>query len=221
VAANAEAADAVDQGIWADLPRSDFSRGYSRALRSIAILPRGRHWRASKPPAPSGYNDCIAGNDFPGLEPQEEPAMKPNEVLERLVSVAHDSETRLRHAAKDVSKEYLVRFFEDQARARRIAREQLEVELQRVGGNDRDGHTIGGVLDTIAMDINVIHSMGDTGVVDWCRKDAEQVIHQYDKALAENLPADIKSLLQRQRSEITNAIGSMERVLAEYGGPRS
>jgi hypothetical protein len=71
------------------------------------------------------------------------------------------------------------------------------------------------------MDFNVAMSMGDTGVVEWCRKDAEAASAEYEKALADNPPPEIRGLLERQAGEIRKTVASLEGVLREYSGPKS
>ena len=80
---------------------------------------------------------------------------------------------------------------------------------------------VAGLVDRVAMDFNVLMSMGDTGVVEWCRKDAEAASTEYDNALAESPPPEIRSLLERQLGEIRKTVGGLEAVLREYGGPKS
>jgi hypothetical protein len=57
--------------------------------------------------------------------------------------------------------------------------------------------------------------------VDWCRKEAEEVEEEYQKALAQNLPAQLRTIVERQLAEIRRTVHSMEEELALYGGPRS
>ncbi len=147
--------------------------------------------------------------------------MTSQEVLNHLISVCADSEKRYQHAALDVGKEYLARFFNDQAMARRRAAEELRGLLRIVGGSESNGGTIVGTADALAMDANVVMSMGDTGVVDWCRKDAQAVIKQYEQILHQDLSPQIRDVLMRQLGEVRATVADMESVLAIYGGARS
>ncbi len=72
------------------------------------------------------------------------------------------------------------------------------------------------------MDLSVVMSKGDSGVVEWCREDAEQFAAEYEKALRESeLPNDLRPLLERQLAAVRATITELERVLGTYGGPRS
>lgn len=147
--------------------------------------------------------------------------MTAQEVLNHLISVCADSEKRYHHAALDVGKEYLARFFNDHAMARRRAADELRGLLRIVGGSESDGSTIKGTADTVAMDFNVVMSMGDTGVVDWCREDARAVIGEYERMLRADLSPQIRDVLMRQVAEVRATVADMESVLAIYGGARS
>ena len=110
------------------------------------------------------------------------------ETLDNLVKICVDSAERYRRAAADVGKEKLVQFFNRQEAARRRQADELNVERKRMGGEGevpgKESGSVGGFIDRTEMDLNVVMSMGDTGVVEWCREDANKVIAEYEKALA-------------------------------------
>jgi uncharacterized protein (TIGR02284 family) len=141
--------------------------------------------------------------------------------LDRLISVAMDSHQRYHHAALDVGKEYLVRFFNQQSAIRQRHADELELERLKLGSKKRESGSVGGTLDTAAMDLSVVMSMGDTGVVNWCRKDAEAAAREYQQELAQNPSAPLRAILERQMGEIIATEASLEEILREYGGPRS
>ncbi len=149
------------------------------------------------------------------------PDKKLQETLDRLISVNVDSEHRYRHANLDVSRERLGRFFAAKADSRKRMADELEAEREHLGIHKSEHGTVGGVLKRIEMEINVEMSMGDTGVVEWCRKEAEVVIAQYQKALAQSLPPHLREVVERQLAEVRRTVDSMDKELALYGGPRS
>ena len=145
------------------------------------------------------------------------------EIIDRLIAISMDSERRYRHAAKDVERVSLEEFFKWQAANRKTAADELLVERNRLAGDQKTEHgTLAGLADTAALDFSVIMSKGDTGVVEWCREDDESVIKEYNDALAQPvLPANIRSLLERQLSRIRGTIGKLEEVLSIFREPRS
>src|SRR5580698_11063853 len=114
--------------------------------------------------------------------------------LDRLISVAMDSHKRYQHAALDVGKEYLVRFFNQQSAIRQRHADELQLERKKLGSKKSESGSVGGTLDTAAMDFSVVMSMGDTGVVDWCRKDAETAAEEYRTALADNPSPQVRAI---------------------------
>jgi uncharacterized protein (TIGR02284 family) len=166
-------------------------------------------------------------SDHAGIRPapvqsdRRERRMNPEPILDRLISICVDSQKRYHHAALDVGKEYLARFFNQQAEARKLAADELQGERERLGSKEEASGSVAGLINRAAMDFNVVMSMGDTGVVEWCRKDAEAASAEYQKALAENPPPEIRSLVERQLGEIRKTVGHLEGVLREYGGPKS
>jgi len=143
------------------------------------------------------------------------------EILDHLIEVCVDSEKRYRSAANDVGKAKLEQFFDQQANARKRSADELAVERQRLGGNGDESGTLGGLVDRAAMDFSVVMSMGDTGVVDWCREDEEKVIAEYEKALAHNFLPATRKKIEDQLAQSRATLASLEKVLKAYGGPRS
>ena len=143
------------------------------------------------------------------------------ETLDRLIEVCVDSEKRYRSAANDVGKAKLEQFFNQQADARKRSADELNFERQRLGGNGEESGTWSGLADRAAMDLSVVMSMGDTGVVDWCREDEQKVIAEYEKALTCNFTPATRKTIERQLAQSRSTLASFEKVLNTYGGPRS
>jgi uncharacterized protein (TIGR02284 family) len=147
--------------------------------------------------------------------------MKVAEILDRLIAISVDGEKRYEHTARDVERASLEAYFEWQAYNRKMAADELTAERRRLNGNGKEHGTVGGFVDREALDISVIMSKGDTGVVEWCREDDAKVIAEYEKALAEELPNDLRMLLERQIERLRSAIGNLEKVISMFGRPRS
>lgn len=147
------------------------------------------------------------------------------ETLDQLVKTCVDSAERYRRAAADVGKEKLVQFFDRQEAARRRDADELNLERKRMGGEGekagKESGSVGGFIDRTAMDLSVVMSKGDTGVVEWCREDANDVIAEYEKALRQDFPGTTRSTLERQLAENRATLAALEKVLKPYGHPRS
>jgi uncharacterized protein (TIGR02284 family) len=146
------------------------------------------------------------------------------ETLDNLVKVCIDSAERYRRAASDVGKEKLVQFFQQQEAARRRDADELNLERKRLGGEGekagKESGSVGGFIDRTAMDLSVVMSKGDTGVVEWCREDAQKVSAEYEKALRD-IDSTSRALLERQLAENRATLASLDKVLKPYGHSRS
>ena len=147
------------------------------------------------------------------------------ETLDNLVKICVDSAERYHRAAADVGKEKLVQFFQRQDAVRRHQADELNFERKRLGGegepSGKESGSVAGFLDRAEMALNVVMSMGDTGVVDWCRKDAKDVIAEYEKALQQGFTDPARATLDRQLSENRVTLAALEKILEPYGHPRS
>ena len=96
----------------------------------------------------------------------------------------------------------------------------MQAQRARLGSAEQKSGSVAGLIDRTIMDFNVVMSMADTGVVEWCRKDAEAADAEYEKAIAEDPSPEIRSILERQLAEIRKTVVSLEGVLREDGSPR-
>jgi uncharacterized protein (TIGR02284 family) len=146
------------------------------------------------------------------------------EWLDKLTKTCVDSAEEYRHAAADVGKEKLVQFFKSQEAARRRDADELNFERRQMGGeaekSGQESGSAGGFIDRTALDLSVVMSKGDTGVVDWCRQDAKDVIAEYEKAIPD-FTGRARDTLERQLAENRATLTALEDVLRPYGRPRS
>lgn len=146
------------------------------------------------------------------------------EWLDRLVKTCIDSAEEYRRAADDVGKENLVQFFKRQEAARRRDADELNLERKQMGGetekSGEESGSVAGFIDRTALDLSVVMSKGDTGVVDWCRQDANDVIAEYEKAIP-HFTRPTRTTLEQQLAENRATLAALEKVLRPYGRPRS
>ena len=70
------------------------------------------------------------------------------------------------------------------------------------------------------MDLSVVISKGDTGVVDGAARMPQDVIAEYEKALRD-VDGTTRSALEHQLAENRASLAALEKVLKPYGHPRS
>ncbi|HUA33166.1 MAG TPA: PA2169 family four-helix-bundle protein [Candidatus Binataceae bacterium] len=142
-------------------------------------------------------------------------------ILERLIAVDIDSEKRFRHAAGDVERANFEHFLNQQAEQRHRFVRELQAVQEGLGFKSTDSGTLAGFIDREALDLSVAMSKGDTGVLEWCRRDDEEIIGEYEKALDEKPPAELRNLIERQLHDIRAAVITESDVLRLFGGPHS
>jgi uncharacterized protein (TIGR02284 family) len=147
--------------------------------------------------------------------------MNESELLTRMIGVCIDAEKRYQRAARDVERSELEEFFNHQAAGRKHAADELQLWRTSSGRDGDESGTVAGFVDRRAMDISVVMSKGDTGVVDWCKQDDASALREYDEALRENVSPTLRKILERQRDGVRAAIAHLEEVLRVFGGPRS
>src|SRR5579863_1530499 len=108
--------------------------------------------------------------------------MNESELLTRMIGVCIDAEKRYQRAARDVERSELEEFFNHQAAGRKHAADELQLWRTSSGRDGDESGTVAGFVDRRAMDISVVMSKGDTGVVDWCKQDDASALREYDEA---------------------------------------
>jgi uncharacterized protein (TIGR02284 family) len=167
----------------------------------------------------SGIVDALVRKNFVASKGGSQ--MNLVEILDSLISISVDGAKRYHSAALNVSRSDLENLFNHQAEERKRAADELSRQRESLGIADGESGTWRGIADRAALDASVALSKGDSGVVDWCRKDDEAVAGEYQHALDEDLPPSLRGIIEQQLAEIRAAIGKLDKILMSYGGPRS
>jgi uncharacterized protein (TIGR02284 family) len=146
---------------------------------------------------------------------------KAEKTLNELVQFSIDAQKRYRNAADHASISELEVFLRAQSERRQAAAVELQGAILRMGGEPRDSGTLKGDIERLGIDASVAMSMGDSGLVDWCRDEAENLEEHYQEALSEDLPLESRTIVARQAAALRETIGELDGILAAYGGPRS
>jgi uncharacterized protein (TIGR02284 family) len=149
----------------------------------------------------------------------KERVMEAAECLDHLISECIDSEKRNSNAANHVEREELVRYFTDQSALRQRMIAELTALRTRLYGPAKETGSISALIDRLTLDFDTTMSMGDTGVVQWCRGEAEKLEEEYRKALAlDGLPPAVVPVLERQMQQVRSTVETLQKVLEPYGG---
>jgi uncharacterized protein (TIGR02284 family) len=121
------------------------------------------------------------------------------DVLNELLKNSRDGEYGFRTCAEEVKASKLMAAFNDRAEECRRAAEELVQLIARLGGSPAEGGTASG-----AMHRGWVHVKGAVGanselsMLEECERGEDAAVARYRKALMQNLPAEVRSLVERQ-----------------------
>lgn len=147
--------------------------------------------------------------------------IKSEETLNGLVQLCIDAQKRYRTAADQASTHELEVFLRAQSEQCQAAAVDLQSAIFKMGAEPENSGTLKGDIERIGIDASVAMSMGDSGLVNWCREEGEKLNRRYQQALLDDLPPVSRSIVAKQAATLRESIEELNRILAAYGGPRS
>jgi len=180
--------------VEANLPKEWDTRRGSSALdwRQAREAARAAWDRADR-----GYDDERVGGGIGSGEVLNNAEVI--DVLNDLLKNSRDGEYGFRTCAEEVKASKLMAAFNDRAEECRRAAEELVQLIARLGGSPAEGGTASG-----AMHRGWVHVKGAVGanselsMLEECERGEDAAVARYRKALKQNLPADVRSLVERQ-----------------------
>jgi len=127
-------------------------------------------------------------------------------VLEKLIETCRDGQEGYRDAAEHVKDPELKSFFNEVSTTRADFAGQFENEVIRLGKHDPDrkGSATGG-LHRKWIDLKAAMGGGDHSILSSVEAGEDNAKKQYEEALNDNLPQDIKELLRQQSQSVISA----------------
>ena len=128
------------------------------------------------------------------------------EVLNDLLENTRDGEYGFRACAEEVDSPQLKQVFQNRSAECAKAAGELVQLIRRFGGSPDDGGTVSG-----AMHRGWVHVKGSVGansalsMLEECERGEDAAVARYRKALKEDLPADVRAIVQQQAEEIGRA----------------
>lgn len=121
------------------------------------------------------------------------------DVLNDLLETSRDGEYGFRACADEVDSQQLKTVFRDRAASCASAATELAELIRRCGGKTDEGGTVTG-----AMHRGWVHVKGTLGadsalsMLEECERGEDAAVARYRKALKEDLPPQVRELVQRQ-----------------------
>ena len=132
--------------------------------------------------------------------------MDRNEVIATvndLIETSRDGEEGFRTCADNVKKPGLKAFFEQKSERCREAVTQLQQIVREMGGDPERGGSMTGAAHRFWVGIRgTLSGMDDHAILDECERGEDVAKRAYEKALGQDLPGDVRSVIERQYAEI-------------------
>jgi uncharacterized protein (TIGR02284 family) len=120
-------------------------------------------------------------------------------TLNNLIETSKDGEQGFRECAEDIKDPSLQSFFKGRMQECAQAAAELAAEVRRLGGNpSQTGHVAGALHRGWVNVKSLITGKDAKAVIDECERGEDYAVEQYEAALREDLPSDIRALVERQ-----------------------
>jgi uncharacterized protein (TIGR02284 family) len=120
-------------------------------------------------------------------------------TLNDLIETSKDGENGFRACADGVKGTQLKSIFEEAARRCAQGAAELAAKVRALGGNPEGGGSVSGSLHRGWVNIkSTITGMDDAAVLAECERGEDVAKKSYENALKKDLPADIRSMVERQ-----------------------
>jgi uncharacterized protein (TIGR02284 family) len=142
-------------------------------------------------------------------------------ILNDLIETCRDGQEGFRAAAEAVKNSELKTLFSRYSQQRGQFVTELQNEVRRLGGDPEKSGTAAGALHRGWMNIKSAVTGGDErAIISECERGEDSAVKAYENALKETLPANVRSIVERQFREIKQAhdrIRSLERATGAAG----
>ncbi|MFL9923237.1 PA2169 family four-helix-bundle protein [Herbaspirillum lusitanum] len=126
-------------------------------------------------------------------------------TLNDLIQISKDGEKGFQACAEDAQERYVNYRELFMERAQSCAQTVLDLQdlVQRLGGEPSKHSTIGGTLHRQWINLkSAITGKDDEAILSECERGEEAAVHAYRKALAEDLPNEIRLIIERQYQDV-------------------
>ncbi|MDZ4797512.1 MAG: PA2169 family four-helix-bundle protein [Bryobacteraceae bacterium] len=128
------------------------------------------------------------------------------ETLNDLVETCKDGEKGFREAAEGITNSSTRTMFQKFAQERAEYARELQSEISRLGGTPETGGSASGALHRGWINLkSAVTGRNDKAIVDEAERGEDIAVAEYQKALAKDIPSDLKSIVERQYSGVQAA----------------
>jgi len=132
-------------------------------------------------------------------------------VLNDLLTKNYDAEKGYKEAAEKIQHATLKSYFNDQAQNRYDFGHQIKALISKYGGEPDKGTSVAGDLHRTWIAIRDAFTNGDEAIYAECIRGEEAFSEEYGEVLhLENVPQDVKDLVQTQKNSVDKALASLK-----------
>ena len=137
-------------------------------------------------------------------------------TLNNLIETCKDGQNGFQTAAEGVKNSELKTLFHTYSQQRAQFAAELQAEVRRLGSDPEQTGSVAATLHRGWINIKSAVTGEDEGaIISECERGEDSAVDNYEDALKENLPADIRSIIERQFTQVKDAhdrIRSLERA---------
>jgi uncharacterized protein (TIGR02284 family) len=127
-------------------------------------------------------------------------------TLNNLIETLKDGEEGFHKAAENVKRSDLKTLFNEYSRQRSQFASELQMEVTRLGGDAEKSGSVSGALHRGWIDVKgAVTSKDDHSVLEEGERGEDSAVKNYQTALGEDLPGDLRSIVEQQYQHIQQA----------------
>ena len=124
-------------------------------------------------------------------------------ILNDLIETCRDGQEGFKEASENATSPDLKRFFLEASRERARCIGELQQEVRTLGGDPEKSGSTAGALHRVWMDIKgTLTGKDDASILNEAERGEDSAVKAFQDALKQSLPANSRSTVQRQFSEI-------------------
>jgi uncharacterized protein (TIGR02284 family) len=137
-------------------------------------------------------------------------------TLNNLIETCKDGQDGFRSAAGGVRDGELKTLFHTYSQQRAQFAAELQGEVRRLGGDPEETGSTAAALHRGWIDIkSAVTGEDESAIISECERGEDSAVRNYEDALRQDLPSDVRSIIERQSRQVKEAhdrIRSLERA---------
>ena len=133
------------------------------------------------------------------------PVRQPEQVIDtlnNLIETCRDGQNGFLEAAENLENPQFKTFCNERSRERANYVTELQSEVRSLGGDPEQEGSTSAAIHRAWMDLKSSLGGGDKAILSSIESGEDSAVEQYQEALEENLPVNLRSIIERQYQEV-------------------